>query len=138
MKSHFSNGIVHILSGIAVGVIGSYLIIDWQEEKLVYVLSEPVQLGEVSYQSLTIRNAGWNPATNVIISLDKDYSGKVSAYSNPEFNVKVIEKNSIGGFERIRKDEKATVGFSVNSGRLETAMISIKSDRRVASAESNK
>lgn len=58
-----------IASGIAIGVTGTLITLNWQEEKLRYELSAPAVFGEILYQNLRLSNDGWNPATNVKVFL---------------------------------------------------------------------
>jgi len=56
-----------ILSFI-LGISGTLYTINWQDEKVVYELSDFAKFGDITYQNLRIKNEGWNPATNVIYS----------------------------------------------------------------------
>lgn len=121
-----------IITGIIIGAAGLYLTLDWQEEKMIYKLSEPAQFGEITYQNMQISNNGWNPATNVIIYLSHPSIKQGNIRTNPEFNIEVKEKNAVGGFNRIRRDESVTITFAYKGQTVEPSILSIKSDRSIA------
>ena len=124
--------IFSIVSGIIIGVAGLYFTLNWQDEKLYYKLSEPAKFGEITYQNMQISNSGWNPATNIIVYLSHPSIKEDNIRTNPEFNMKTTEKDSVGGYNRIRRDETVTVTFAYKGQILNPSHISIKSDRSIA------
>ena len=124
--------ILSIVSGIIIGAAGLYFTLNWQDEKLNYRLSEPAKFGEITYQNMQISNNGWNPATNVIVYLSHPSIKEDNIRANPEFNLKTAEKDAVGGFKRIRRDETVTVTFAYKGQTANPSYISIKSDRSIA------
>lgn len=121
-----------IASGIAIGVTGTLITLNWQEEKLRYELSAPAVFGEILYQNLRLSNDGWNPATNVKVFLTHPTIRSRDVRSNPPFNLAVEEPEALGGYDRIRRGETVTITFSHKGPPIEPRMLSIKSDRSVA------
>jgi hypothetical protein len=123
-----------VVSGAIVGAIGLYLTLNWQEEKLEYSLSAPAQFGDITYQSLRITNVGWNPATNVLLSVKSASISRSNVRASSQLETTNVEKDNLGKFERIRRDETITVSFSYSGAPISTSSIVVKSDRSVAIA----
>lgn len=121
-----------ILSGIVIGVAGTLITLNWQEEKLRFELSLPATFGEIVYQNLAISNDGWNPATSVKVFLKHPGIGARNVQSAPAFNLEAAEPDLIGGYDRLRRGETVTITFSFKGPPIETRALSIKSDRSVA------
>jgi hypothetical protein len=124
--------IASILSGIVIGVAGTLITINWQEEKLRFELGQPAAFGEIVYQSLRLSNDGWNPATHVKVFLNHPTVKTRDVRSSPSFNLPVDEPDALGGYDRIRRGETVTITFSHRGPPIQPAMLSIKSDRSVA------
>jgi hypothetical protein len=121
-----------ILSGIVIGVAGTLITLNWQEEKLRFELGLPATFGEIVYQNLAISNDGWNPATNVKVFLKHPGVGARNVQSAPAFNLDAAEPELIGGYDRLRRGETVTITFSFKGAPIEARTLSIKSDRSVA------
>lgn len=124
--------VVYIVSGIVIGVAGTLIAVNWQEEKLRFELSNPATFGEIVYQNLRIVNDGWNPATNVKVFLNHPSVRPRHARSTPNFNISFDEPNALGGYDRLRRGESVTVAFSFKGQPVSPSQVSIKSDRSVA------
>jgi len=124
--------LLSIMSGAAIGVASTLFAVNWQEEGLLYELGEVAQFGDITYQNLRIKNEGWNPAINVNIGLNVDYITKENIKASPKFELDASE-NSIGGYERIRRDEVVTISFAFKGEPLTNQVVQIKSDRSIAS-----
>lgn len=122
-----------IVSGIIVGSVGLYFTLDWQEEKIVYLLDQPAQFGDITYQSLRIRNAGWNPATNVLVILNHSSIKAENVKATSGLREYSGVEKAIGVIERIRRDEEIVLSFSFAGVPLASRDVEIKSDRSVAS-----
>lgn len=127
--------IFKILFGSAIGILATLYAINWQEESLVYSLSDPAKFGEITYQNLKIKNEGWNPAENIKIYLGLEYINKENIQSSPPFNYIVDEEGVIGGFDRLRRSEVVTVAFSYRGASIKPSELTIKSDRSIAKLE---
>lgn len=121
-----------IISGIVIGVAGTLITINWQEEKLRFELSHPATFGDIVYQNLRVSNGGWNPATNVKVFLSHPEISTRNVQSSPPFNVKADEATALGGYDRIRRGEAITLAFSFKGAPITPAMLTIKSDRSMA------
>lgn len=124
--------LLSIASGILVGVAGTLITLNWQEEKLKFELGYPATFGEIVYQNLKITNDGWNPATNLKVFLKHPAVRARNVQSTPAFNLNADEPNLLGGFDRLRRAETVTVTFSFQGAPIEARELSIKSDRSVA------
>ena len=124
--------LLSILSGIFMGVAGTLISLNWQEEKLGYEVGSPAAFGEIVYQNLRIKNDGWNPATNVKLYLKHPAISARSVQSSPDFNLEVGEPGVLGGYDRLRRGESVMVTFSFRGPAIDAREISIKSDRSVA------
>lgn len=124
--------LLSILSGIAIGVAGTLITLNWQEEKLKYELGVPAAFGQIVYQNLRIRNEGWNPATHVKVFLRHPGINSRHVQSVPAFNLELNEPHQLGGYDRLRRGETVTITFSFKGAPIEARDLSIKSDRSVA------
>ena len=122
-----------ILSGVIAGALGVYFTLDWQEEKVGFILDQPAQFGDITYQSLRIRNSGWNPATNVLLFVKHPSIRNSNVKATSGFRAYVGEENALGVIERIRRNEEIVVSFSFKGTPVATRDIIFKSDRSVAS-----
>ena len=120
-----------MISSLAIGIFGTLYTINWQEEKLVYELGEIAQFGDVTYQNIRVRNEGWNPATNVSIQLQAEHISANEIKAFPKFDL-ASDDRRVGGYERIRRNEVATLSFAFKGAPISPAMITIKSDRSIA------
>ena len=131
MKTLFSCMLVAFLS-----VMGTLYAIDWQEEDLVYEITDPVFFGDVIYQNIRIGNQGWNPAENVkfqIKSYESIKEGKKEYRAYPPMNIPRNDKDLVvGGYDRIRRNEWVIVTFLSNDKPITSDTIVIKSDRSIA------
>lgn len=126
--------VVSIFSGIVIGVAGTLITLNWQEEKLRFALSGPATFGAVVYQNLQIANDGWNPATNVKLYLRHPTVTAANVQASPPFNLAAEEMDLVGGYDRVRRGETVTVTFSFRGPPIEATALSVKSDRSVARA----
>lgn len=124
--------ILSIVSGIAIGVAGTLITLNWQEEKLRFELGNAAAFGEIVYQNLRIKNEGWNPATSVKVFLKHPSVSSRHVQSAPAFNLEINEPQLLGGYDRLRRGETVTVTFSFKGAPIEARDLSIKSDRSVA------
>ena len=124
--------VLSIISGVIIGVAGTLITLNWQEEKLRFELGGPATFGAIVYQNLAIANEGWNPATNVKVYLHHPTVTGRNVQSRPEFNLDAEEPELIGGYDRVRRGETVTVTFSFRGPPIEAPALSIKSDRSVA------
>lgn len=124
--------LLSIFSGIAIGVAGTLITLNWQEEMLKFELGYPAAFGEIVYQNLRIKNEGWNPATHVKVFLKHPGINNRHVQSVPAFNLELNEPQLLGGYDRLRRGETVTVTFSFKGPPIEARDLSIKSDRSVA------
>lgn len=121
-----------VLSGIIVGIVISYFSLDWKEEKLIYLLTEPATFGTTSFQNIEIRNEGFEPATNVKLYIPKKTLTSKQIELTAKFDLNGDGQSLVGGVERIRRGERILVSLTSKSGDLSSSDISIKSDRSIA------
>lgn len=124
--------LLSIASGIIIGVAGTLITLNWQEEKLRFELGSPAAFGEIVYQNLNLTNDGWNPATNVKLFLRHPAVSTRNVQSTPAFNLSTEEPHLLGGYDRLRRGETVIVTFAFKGTPIEARALSIKSDRSVA------
>jgi len=124
--------ITSILSGVIIGAFGVYFTLDLKEEKLGFSLDESAQFGDITYQSLRIRNTGWDPATNVLLIVNHPDITNKNVKATTSLRPSIGEEGAIGIIERIRRNEEVIVSFSFKGAPITTRNISTKSDRSVA------
>jgi hypothetical protein len=124
--------LLSIASGVIIGVAGTLITLNWQEEKLRFELGSPAAFGEIVYQNLRLTNDGWNPATNVKLFLSHPGASARTVQSTPAFNLNTEEPHLFGGYDRLRRGETVIVTFTFKGAPIEARMLSIKSDRSVA------
>lgn len=103
-----------------------------------YVLSPASVFGDISYQKLRLKNAGWNPAENVEITIINLALSKENIKENPPFDRYVIGNNRIGVYERIRRGEIVSVAFAYKGAPITSNQITIKSNRSIAQFVTNR
>lgn len=116
-----------------IGAVGTYFTTNFPEEKVVFSLSAPAHFGDIIYQNLRITNLGFNPATNVVLSINSPDIKTSNIQSSSQLNMTSTKDRLTGKIERIRRNESITVSFSYTGPELTPAAISIKSDRSIAS-----
>ena len=121
-----------IASGVIIGVAGTLITLNWQEEKLRFELGSPAAFGEIVYQNLRLTNDGWNPATNVKLFLKHPAISARNVQSTPAFSLSTEEPHLLGGYDRLRRGEAVIVTFAFKGTPIEARVLSIKSDRSVA------
>jgi len=125
-----------VTAGITVAT--TLIAVDFQQERLIYSIGAPVQLGDLTHQKLRITNKGWSPATNVKIYLDNSRSGsepQATVEADPPFDLPTPAVATLGGYERLRKNETAVVELTFKGPPLTAAHLSIKSDETIAVQE---
>lgn len=123
--------IISLMVGAAIGAIGAYFSMYMPEEKLTYSLSEPAVFDKVRYQNLEIYNKGWNPSEHVQVRI-KNYKGNFKFFENPKFDLKKEDSLGIGGYKRIRRDEKTSIAIVTEQSPIAHENIDIKSNRMIA------
>ncbi len=120
-----------MISSLATGTFGTLYTTNWQEENLIFELGETAKFGDVTYQNIRIRNEGWNPATNVLIQLQAGHVSANEIKASPKFDLAPSDIR-VGGYERIRRNEVATLSFAFKGDPIAASMLTIKSDRSIA------
>ena len=121
-----------IASGVSLGVAGTLITLNWQEEKLRFELGSSAAFGEIVYQNLRLTNDGWNPATNVKLFLKHPAVSTRNVQSTPAFSLSTEEPYLLGGYDRLRRGETVIVTFAFQGTPIEARALSIKSDRSIA------
>lgn len=124
--------VASMASGILIGAAATLVAISWQEEKLRFELSPPAVFGDIVFQNLRLTNDGWNPATNVKVYVTHPDIAARNVQSSPSFNLRTDDAGMLGGYDRVRRGEIATLTFSFKGAPIAASMIAIKSDRSIA------
>ena len=128
-----------LLVGFAAGAAVAYYSLHLKEEKLIYTLSDPADFGNLTYQNIEIKNLGWDPAENIVVSFN---TTPVISYANVKASAPFLEvpkeTGAAGKIDRIRRDETVTLSLSFPSTPLSPQVISIKSDRSIAQHQPSK
>jgi len=126
--------VLKLIVAFAAGAAVAYYSLHLKEEKLVYALGEPADFGNLTYQNIEIKNLGWEPAENVVVSFNK--APVVIGHSHIKATAPLLklpeETGAAGKLDRVRRDEVVTLSLSFPSTPLSPDNISIKSDRSIA------
>lgn len=118
--------------GALLGVFGTLFTLHWQEEALLYRLSETAQFGNVVYQNLSIVNTGWNPAENVKIVINRKEIGPDTVKASVPVSMSFANSIFMGTVDRVRRGEAIMLSFAFFGKPLVSSDITIKSDRSIA------
>jgi len=108
------------------------LIIVWQDEELLFKLSPPSLFGDINYQTITIKNSGWEPAEHVVISISGRYFTKNEVKESPFFDEADNSKYVIGVYKRIRREEVVGIALAYKGEPIRADQVVIKSNRSIA------
>ena len=124
--------LISLIIGALLGVGGTVYTIKWQDEHLTYEISSPARFGKITYQNLRISNDGWNPAKNVKVFLRGRHLSADGIKESPSFNLKDDSPDIVGGYDRIRRGETATVTFAFKGKPISHDDLLVESDRSIA------
>jgi hypothetical protein len=125
MKQLFLNIVIALVS-----IIGTLYVTVWEDENIVFKLSEPSIFGDITYQSLVIENIGWSPAEHIFVELNRNDIDS-SNFSSRSF-LPSNKPRYLAETDRIRRGESVSIAFSFQSSPIKASQISIKSDRSIA------
>lgn len=120
-----------VIASVIAGMVVWYFSVYSREESLIYYVSEPAQFADTTFQIIQIQNEGSEPATNIKVYVDLSPSVERPQYVS-KFEISSNGADLIGGYERLRKDESASISLVTKGAPLSADKVRVKSDRSVA------